>query len=237
MTADDLVFYSHNEPSSCSYLAGEASNSIFPDPRTELGAELLNQLHINGFRRSGRLVYRPQCPSCNACWSARVINSEFSPGKSQRRVLKRNQDISFRWTDPQFTQEHYHLYQKYINGRHAGGDMHPASEEQYKDFLIDGYGSHKFLEARDRDGALMGACVVDQFYDGLSAIYSYFEPEQQRRSLGQLFVLALIQFGQQAGLPYTYLGYYVKGSAKMEYKANYQPLEVFRDNQWQAMHK
>ena len=235
MSANDLIFYSHSEPHACSYLPGELSNSIFPDPRTELSSELLNQLHINGFRRSGRLVYRPQCPQCNACWSARVINKEFSASRGQRRTLKRNQDLQFQWRSVEFSQEHYQLYEKYINGRHQGGDMHPASEEQYKDFLIEGYDTHKFLEMRNEQLELVGVCVVDQFYDGLSAIYSYFDPDQHKRSLGKMFVLALIQLGQQAGLPFTYLGYYVKGSAKMEYKANYQPLEVFRGNQWQRL--
>lgn len=235
MSANDLVFYSHSDPHTCSYLPEQKSNSIFPDPRADLTPDLLNQLHINGFRRSGRLIYRPQCPNCSACWSARVINSRFSASKSQRRTLKRNQDLRFQWQSPDFSTEHYQLYEKYINRRHSGGDMHPASEEQYRDFLIDGYGSHQFLEARDRQGTLLGACVVDQFYDGLSAIYSYFDPDQDRRSLGKMFILALIQFGQQTGMPYTYLGYFVKGSSKMEYKANYGPLEVFRDNQWQAL--
>ena len=235
MSEDSLLFYSHSENSPCSYLDVPESNSIFLDPRLDLDSDTLNKLHLNGFRRSGRLIYRPQCPNCSACWSARVINSQFSFSKSQRKVFKRNRNLKFRWIEPVFSEEHFELYERYINGRHKNGDMYPASAEQYTDFLVEGYDSHKILEARDEDNILIGACVVDQFYDGLSAIYSYFDPELARNSLGQLFVLALIQFGQQAGFPYTYLGYYVKGSAKMKYKANYRPLEVFKDNQWQAL--
>ena len=230
-----LTFYRHSESSPCSYLPGEDSNSIFLDPRLEPDSDLCNRLHINGFRRSGKLIYRPQCPTCSACQSARIINNEFKASKSQRRTWKRNQDISFRWTDPVFNQEHYQLYQNYINERHKDGDMHPPSEDQYTDFLIEGFGSHKILEARTEHGELIGACVVDQFYDGLSAIYSYFKPDLARRSLGQLFILALIEFGRQAGLTHTYLGYYVKGSAKMDYKAKYKPLQIFDGNQWRAL--
>jgi arginine-tRNA-protein transferase len=113
--------------------------------------------------------------------------------------------------------------------------MFPASEEQYQGFLIEGHGTHKFLELRDAEGTLIGCCVVDVFYDGLSAIYSYFDPDQPRRSLGRYIVLALISECQQQGLPYTYLGYWIKNANKMSYKADYQPLEVFDGEFWRKL--
>jgi arginine-tRNA-protein transferase len=113
--------------------------------------------------------------------------------------------------------------------------MFPASREQYQGFLIEGHDTHKFLELRDSENILIGCCVVDIFYDGLSAIYSYFDPEQPRRSLGRFIVLALVSQGQQMNLPFTYLGYWIKDSSKMNYKANYQPLEVFDGEKWRKL--
>jgi leucyl-tRNA---protein transferase len=132
-------------------------------------------------------------------------------------------------------EEHYQLYENYINKRHNEGDMYPASREQYQGFLIDGHNTHQFLEARDPKGQLIACCVVDIYYDGLSAIYSYFDPSQDKRSLGRYMVLALVSQGQQLGLPYTYLGYWIKESSKMNYKADYQPLEVFDGEYWRKL--
>jgi arginyl-tRNA--protein-N-Asp/Glu arginylyltransferase len=232
MSDTSLMFYRHIEDSDCGYLPGLKSNSVFIDPDSKPSKDQLNMLHLQGFRRSGKLVYRPQCSECNACHSSRIINAEFCPSKNQKKALKRNQDIHLRWAEPEFTEEHYLLYEKYIAQRHQTGEMFPASREQYLGFLIEGHNTHKFLELRDGENTLVGCCVVDIFYDGLSAIYSYFDPEQPRRSLGRFIVLALVSQGQQMNLPFTYLGYWIKDSSKMNYKANYQPLEVFDGEKW-----
>lgn len=232
MNNQDLIFFRHLEDSPCGYLDGEISNSIFIDPDSSPTEEQLNLLHLNGFRRSGRLVYRPHCPNCYACHSSRIINQEFIPSKNQKRTLKRNQDLTLTWVKPDFYSEHYQLYQEYISLRHKGGEMYPASEEQYQSFLIEGHDTHKFLEARDSQGKLVACCVVDIFYDGLSAIYSYFDASQDKRSLGRYMVLALVSEALRMQLPYTYLGYWIKASSKMNYKANYQPLEVFDGQKW-----
>ena len=113
--------------------------------------------------------------------------------------------------------------------------MFPANQDQYQGFLIEGHGTHKFLEIRDSEDTLIACCVVDIFYDGLSAIYSYFDPQQPKRSLGRFIILALISQGQQMGLPYTYLGYWIKDSSKMNYKADYQPLEVYNGELWRRL--
>lgn len=230
-----LEFYRHIEDSACGYLPGQLSNSIFINPDITPSEDQLNLLHLQGFRRSGRMVYRPHCPDCNACKSSRIINAEFNPSKNQKKALKRNADLRLRWADIDFYPEHYQLYEHYINTRHKDGEMFPASEDQYQGFLIDGHGTHKFLEARDAAGTLIACCVVDIFYDGLSAIYSYFDPAQDKRSLGRYMVLALISQGISMGLPYTYLGYWIKDSSKMNYKADYQPLEVFDGQIWQKL--
>ncbi len=235
MSSEELIFYRHIEDSPCGYLDDKKSNSIFIDPDSKPTEDQLNLLHLQGFRRSGRLVYRPQCPNCNACHSSRIINAEFSPSKNQKRALKRNSDLRLTWSQPQMLEEHYQLYENYINNRHREGDMYPASKEQYQGFLIDGHDTHQFLEARNAKGQLIACCVVDIYYDGLSAIYSYFDPGQDKRSLGRYMVLALLSQGQQLGLPYTYLGYWIKESSKMNYKADYQPLEVFDGEYWRKL--
>lgn len=235
MIDKSLIFYRHTKDSPCSYIPGQQSNSIFIDPDGEPSEDQLNLLHLQGFRRSGRLVYRPQCPNCNACHSSRIINSEFKPSKNQKRALRRNQDLRLRWIEAEFLPEHYALYEDYIAKRHTSGEMYPACEEQYQGFLIEGHSTHRLLEARDLEDKLVACCVVDIYYDGLSAIYSYFDPDQDKRSLGRFMVLALISQGLQMELPYTYLGYWIKESNKMNYKANYQPLEVFDGQAWRKL--
>ncbi len=235
MSQQSIEFYRHIEDSPCSYLDNKVSNSIFIDPESNPSENLLNLLHTQGFRRSGKLVYRPECPDCNACHSSRIINSEFRPSKSQKRSISKNKDLKLRWVEAKFYDEHYALYEEYIALRHGDGEMHPASIEQYSGFLIEGHGTHQFLEARDEHGVLIACCVVDVFYDGLSAIYSYFDPKQDKRSLGRYMVLALVSQGIEMKLPYTYLGYWIKESSKMNYKANYQPLEVFDGQMWRKL--
>ncbi|MFT7260705.1 MAG: arginyl-tRNA--protein-N-Asp/Glu arginylyltransferase [Glaciecola sp.] len=235
MSDSSLMFYRHIEDSDCGYLPDLKSNSVFIDPDSKPSKDQLNMLHLQGFRRSGKLVYRPQCAECNACHSSRIINAEFLASKNQKKAIKRNQDIRLQWAEPEFTEEHYLLYEQYIAQRHQEGEMFPASREQYQGFLIEGHDTHKFLELRDNENTLIGCCVVDIFYDGLSAIYSYFDPEQPRRSLGRFIVLALVSQGQQMNLPFTYLGYWIKDSSKMNYKANYQPLEVFDGEKWRKL--
>lgn len=235
MSHESIEFYRHIEDSPCSYLPNLNSNSIFINPDSSPTEEQLNLLHLQGFRRSGRLVYRPQCPDCNACQSSRIINSQFTPSKSQRRAINRNKDLKLNWVEADFYNEHYALYEEYIDKRHATGEMHPASKEQYSGFLIEGHKTHKFLEARDESGKLIACCVVDIYFDGLSAIYSYFDPCQDKRSLGRYMILALISQGIAMQLPHTYLGYWIKESSKMNYKANYQPLEVFDGQIWRKL--
>lgn len=232
MSESSLLFYRHLEDSDCGYLPNKQSNSIFIDPDSEPSKDQLNLLHLQGFRRSGKLVYRPQCEGCNACQSSRINNAQFSPSKNQKKAIKRNQELRLRWVEAEFLEEHYRLYEHYIATRHRDGEMYPATKEQYQGFLIEGHGTHKLLEVRDADDILVACCVVDIYYDGLSAIYSYFDPDQPKRSLGRFIVLALISQGQELGLPYTYLGYWIKESSKMSYKADYQPLEVFNGQEW-----
>lgn len=235
MTSESPLFYSYKDTHSCSYLPEKESNSIFLSPEEEVDGLLMNQLQLQGFRRSGKLMYRPRCPECSACKSVRVVNQAFKFNRNMRKTLNRASSLTWHWVKPELTEEHYSLYEKYINTRHRDGDMYPPSQEQYTGFLIEGHDIHRFLEARTPDGQLLGCCVVDQLCNGLSAVYSYFDPDFSYYSPGSLFILRLIQIGLQSKMPYTYLGYWVNGSKKMEYKTRYQPLEYYDGDRWQLL--
>lgn len=229
----DLNFYATPEHD-CGYLPNHRAKTIFADPNAEMDAELYSELSLFGFRRSGSHIYRPHCDSCQACIPIRVNVDEFVATRSQKRCYKKNRDLNFQVIDSIDTDEHYLLYENYINLRHADGDMYPPSREQYSDFLTKEWGITEFLEYR-LDGKLIAVSVVDRLANGLSAIYAYFEPDAAKRSLGVFNVLHQIERAKTEGLPYVYLGYWIKACQKMRYKMDYRPFQVFIDNQWNTV--
>lgn len=233
MTERQYTLFQPNETHTCAYLSDQQSRSLYVDPNTELNQHDLSLLSYNGFRRSGRLVYRPNCPNCNACQSVRIISAQFQPNKSHKRILHKNLDLTLSVCTPRSSSEIYQLYQRYIDQRHANGDMYPASVRQFDDFLCSDYGNTGFLLAHHQQ-QLLACMVFDVLDDGLSAVYCFFAPEEQRRSLGSLMLIRLTQLSHALHLPYNYLGYYIKNSDKMSYKRHFQPLEVFKDRQWCA---
>lgn len=218
----------------CSYKDKHQAKTLFVDPKTQLDTLSYSELTDMGFRRSGQHVYRPHCESCNACLSARIPVSKFRFSKSQKRVINANSDITIHITRPSLTTEIYKLYEKYISCRHYDGDMYPASQEQFKSFLINSGQETYFLEFR-LDQQLIAVAVVDQLHQGLSAIYTFFDPDEHKRSLGKFAILKQIQITASQGLPYLYLGYWISGCAKMDYKIQYRPLEILVDNQWVSL--
>lgn len=228
---EEPKFYQQIDSMDCSYLPDRKSNSVFLDPDEDVSVELLNTLHLNGFRRSGRLVYRPHCEGCSECMSCRVINDLFEPSKNQKKALTRNKGIHMRWRESGYYEEHYNLYDRYISERHNDGSMYPPTPEQYKDFIVEGLGNHKFLEFYQGE-ELVGCSIVDFYNDGLSAVYSYYKPELAKKSIGRFIIVSLIKLSRQYNLPYTYLGYLVRNCQKMSYKAEYQPLQVFNGLDW-----
>ncbi|GLR63118.1 arginyltransferase [Marinospirillum insulare] len=228
-----LRFY-QTLPHACSYLEDEEATTLFLDPQQPVTAEVYDALTQVGFRRSGKHLYRPHCDTCNACKSVRVKVAEFTPSRQQQRTLKRNQDLSWKILPTTFSSEHYQLYEKYINHRHADGDMYPASEEQFRSFLLVGNAWANLVEFRDSSGRLVAVAAVDNLRDGLSAIYTFFDPTENRRSLGVFAVLWQLEQVKKLGLPYLYLGYWIKNCRKMNYKQAYQPLEILEEQQWQA---
>jgi len=218
----------------CSYLENQQAQTLFVDPTTVIDRAIYSQLSDRGFRRSGPHLYRPNCPNCMACIPTRLPVQRFEPNRSQRRILKKNADITTSWVSSIDTDEHSALYDSYIRLRPHDGDMFPPSREQYDAFLSAEWDVTGFMELR-LDGQLKGLAVTDQLDQGLSAIYTFFDPQENARSLGILAILRQILWAQTECLPYLYMGYWIKDCQKMNYKTLYRPIELLIDGQWQEL--
>ncbi len=219
------------QPHPCSYIEGEQATTVFVDPDVKVDVTLYSKLSLLGFRRSGGHLYRPHCSKCQACMSCRIPVAIFQPNRNQKRCWKRNQDIAISTALKIDTQEHYNLYARYIEGRHQDGDMYPPSEEQYNAFLTSEWGATRYLEFR-LNGELIGVSVCDHLEDGLSAVYTFYEPALDDRSLGKFAILSQIERAKSLGLSYVYLGYWIKQCEKMNYKTDYRPLELLVSRRW-----
>lgn len=215
----------------CSYFDERLSQNIIPDPNQPMTARLYQQLGMIGFRRSGDYVYRPHCKGCSACVAARIYVERFSPSRSQRRCLKRNQQVEVKAVAATFSEEYFALYRDYLNQRHADGLMKDPSEDDFKNFLISDWCDTFFLEFREH-GELLAVAVIDRLGNGLSAVYTFFHPDMSSRGLGTLAILKQIEYCREQDLPFLYLGYWIEGHPKMDYKANFSGLEIFLDNHW-----
>lgn len=235
MSQQQLYFFL-TEEQPCGYLPGQQSRSLCLDPRQPVTGELLGALSRQGFRRSGQLVYRPHCSDCNACIPVRIAVQDFQPDRSQRKVLNRGRQLQIIEQSPALTDEYYLLYQHYICARHADGSMYPPSPAQFKDFLARTSAFSRFYEFR-LQGRLLAVAVSDLLPDGLSAVYSFFDPDDRYFSLGRLCVLWQIEHVRQLNLDHLYLGYWIADCQKMNYKTGYQPLQGFFDGQWQRLGK
>lgn len=226
-----LHFYATPEHE-CSYLDGFEAKTLFVDPQEVITSDAYSQLSDLGFRRSGKHIYRPYCSNCQACISVRVNGREFVPSKSQKRTFNKNRDLQVMAVPPQFTDEYYALYEKYINTRHSDGDMYPPTPEQFSAFLIEGGQKGCFYEFRDPAGRLLALAVTDYLTSGLSAIYTFFDPDEERRSLGSFAILWQLKEVKRLELEYLYLGYWIRECQKMSYKIAYNPLEMLLHGQW-----
>lgn len=226
-----LHFYATPEHD-CSYLDGFEAKTLFVDPQEIITTDAYSQLSDLGFRRSGKHIYRPYCSNCQACISVRVDVGSFIASKSQKRILKKNQDLKVVAVPAQFTDEYYELYANYINTRHSDGDMFPPTPDQFSAFLIDGGQKGCFFEFRDPDNKLVALAVTDFLNQGLSAIYTFFDPEETQRSLGTFAILWQIKETRRLDLDYLYLGYWIRECQKMAYKVAYHPLEMLLHGQW-----
>ncbi len=220
-----------SSPQPCSYLARRATQSLFADPQGIMDTQIYDQLVQQGFRRSGRLVYRPQCPECQQCHATRLPIVTFRPRRRHRRVLRTNRDLRIVPVPSTFHEEHFTLYGRYIRARHAGGSMVESSVREYMDFLVAEWCTTDFLEIR-QDDQLLGVAVTDHLTDGLSAVYTFFDPDLPERSLGTWAILAQIERARELGRSWLYLGYWIRDCEKMRYKTGFRPIELYDGQDW-----
>jgi arginine-tRNA-protein transferase len=216
----------------CSYLEEHQARSQVAAPGGLVDTAVYSELVRLGFRRSGRHVYRPRCDACRACVPVRLRVEEFRPNRSQRRCAARNADLAVALKPLAFDEAHYRLYRRYQQMRHPGAGMDQDDRDQYAGFLLQSDVDSGLLEFSLNGEPIMVA-LVDRLLDGISAVYTFFDPALERRSLGVQGVLAEIALTQAHHLPYLYLGYWIAQCRKMSYKSAYQPLEMLRDGRWQ----
>jgi arginyl-tRNA--protein-N-Asp/Glu arginylyltransferase len=219
--------------SPCPYLPGQWERKVFTRLDPNEGPALNDALTHAGFRRSQAVLYRPACEGCDACRSVRVDSEAFEWKRRWRKVLARNQDLRVSTDSVEASREQYALLTRYLGSRHGDGDMADMSYEDYVLMVEEGAQRTYVAEYRDETGRLIAAVLTDLLKDGPSLIYSFFDPDEDRRSLGTYLILQTIKQAEIAGLPHVYLGYWVKGSRKMEYKAEYQPLQILTPAGWQ----
>jgi len=222
-------------PFECSYLPGQNATNLVIDPRLELNDALLGALHDQGFRRSGGHIYRPNCLDCQACISIRVPVDKFISNRSQRRCWRQNQDLSYSSSTAIFNEEQFELYRRYLAARHADSEMNNPSQEDYMGFLTTPGVNTQFHEFRLQD-KLLAVSVVDHTPNGLSSVYTFFDPNQTQRGLGTFTILWMIQHARSLGLPWVYLGYWIEACDKMRYKTRFTPCEGYIDDNWRQIY-
>lgn len=228
-------FFYTTAPLPCPYLPGRTERKIVTELSGTEAEALHERLSRAGFRRSHNIAYAPVCPGCQACVPIRVVSEDFTPDRTQRRILRANAGLTVSETPARATAEQFTLFQRYQKNRHADGDMAAMGYYDYRAMIEDTPISTGLLEFRDAQDRLLGACLTDWLADGLSAVYSFFDTDQEKRSLGTFAVLWLIGRARSLGLPYVYLGYWVPESRKMAYKARFRPSEILISGAWHRL--
>ncbi|WP_022653158.1 arginyltransferase [Aquaspirillum serpens] len=229
-----LHFYS-TAPYPCSYLADHMARSQVAVPSDGMDVHTYSQLVRSGFRRSGYFIYRPYCDDCVKCISVRVPVAEFEPSRTQRKLWRRHQPLQAQLHNLHFDEEHYQLYNRYQQARHDGGSMAEDDRQQYSDFILKSTMESWLAVFREPDQTLRMVSLIDRLDDGLSAVYTFFDPQPANASFGTYNVLWQIELCRRLRLPYLYLGYWVQECRKMAYKTNFQPLERLSQGRWQRL--
>lgn len=219
----------------CAYLPGRMERKIVTELTGPGAVDTYEILSRAGFRRSHSVAYRPACSGCAACVPVRILVREFRAGRSLRRVKRCNADLIARIGSPDSTREQYRIFSRYIEDRHSDGEMIGMAFHEYRSMVEDSPLDTRTVEFRDSAGTLVACCLADWTRDGISAVYSFFEPDLAPRSLGSYMVLWLVDEARRLDLPYVYLGYWIAGSRKMAYKIRFRPLEGFGPEGWRRL--
>jgi leucyl-tRNA---protein transferase len=232
-------------PTPCVYLPGKTERKVFTQLIGKDAAIMNDSLSEGGFRRSQMISYRPACLDCQACISLRIVVKDFKPSKTHRKIIKRNQDLMGKVLPPRPTSEQYSLFKDYLHSRHEGGGMVDMTMLDYSLMVEESHVRTRIIEYKKRGidsailkrgtGDLYAVAVCDELADGISLVYSYFNPEEPERSLGTMMILDTIERARELGLPYVYLGYWIEKSDKMNYKANFKPHEILVGSGWKRV--
>lgn len=230
-----LQFYA-TAPYGCSYLPGRVARSQVATPTHLIDPDIYGELVRAGFRRSGVFTYRPYCDLCSECVSVRIATEHFAPNRSQRRAWTRHGDLEARERPLLFREEHYQLYHRYQSARHNGGGMDRDSRDQFCHFLLQSHVDSRLVEFRAGSEVVM-VSIIDVLADGLSSVYTFYDPDIIGASFGTYAVLWQIEECRRQNLPYLYLGYWIADSRKMAYKSNFSSLQILRGGEWQTLEK
>jgi leucyl-tRNA---protein transferase len=228
-------------PQPCPYLPGRMERKLFTALQGEQAQKLNDSLSKQGFRRSQNVLYRPSCAECSACLSARIRVDDFVPSRTQKRILKRAEGLRRNATSPWATEDQFTLFRRYLDQRHADGGMADMDIFEFAAMIEETPIKSRVIEytqapvSGGRDRPLAAVCLTDVFDDGLSMVYSFYDPDLAALSLGTFVILDHVAIAREAGLPYVYLGYWVPGSRKMGYKAGFSSLEIYKNGTWQAL--
>ena len=221
-------------PYQCSYLPDQLARSQVATPSFMITSPVYSALVQHGFRRSGTFTYRPQCDTCHACIPVRIPVANFASNRSQRRSWQHHKNLAVSLHTLQDKEEYYALYWRYQQARHAGGGMENDNRDQYRNFLLESHADTLLVEFREH-GLLRMVSIIDVLEDGLSSVYTFFEPDQPQTSFGTYNVLWQLELCRKLNLHYLYLGYWINNSKKMAYKANFRPLQLLIHGEWQPL--
>ncbi|ANB17448.1 arginyltransferase [Dokdonella koreensis] len=229
----DVVRLFQTLPHRCGYYEARSAQNLVIDPSVPQLPQLYDLALSRGYRRAGGHVYFPHCTGCRACVACRIPVDRFTPDRGQRRCIRRNADLEADVQPAGYSDERFALYQDYLRSRHLNGGMDDATPEDFARFLYTDWSPTRFVEWRLR-GRLVAVAVTDFCTTGLSAVYTYFDPAEQDRGLGTFAITEQVRIARERGLPHLYLGFWINGHPKMDYKRRYRPLELLRSGRWVA---